>query len=132
MSRIQADRENPSPYRLLRFWSGWRFGWLEWSFLGLIGLALGMRMWELGGRAMHYDEAIHVHYAWKLLNSSGAVGGWPWVFGQDFIHAPWMHGPFQIEFTAFIFRVFGDSDFTARLGYVLFGTALVGLPLLPA
>ena len=128
MSRIKADREYPSPYRLLRFWSGWRFGWLEWGFLGLIGLALGMRMWELGGRAMHYDEAIHVHYAWKLLNSGGAVGGWPWVFGQDFIHAPWMHGPFQIEFTAFVFRVFGDSDFTARLGYVLFGTALVGLP----
>jgi predicted membrane-bound mannosyltransferase len=39
-----------------------------------------------------------------------------------------MHGPFQIEFTALVFRIFGDSDFTARLVYVLFGTALVGLP----
>jgi predicted membrane-bound mannosyltransferase len=39
-----------------------------------------------------------------------------------------MHGPFQIEFTALIFRIFGDTDFTARLGYVLFGTTLVGLP----
>ena len=96
--------------------------------MGLAALALGMRMWELGGRAMHYDEAIHVNYAWKLVNSDGALGGWPWVFGQDFIHSPWMHGPFQIEFTAFMFRIFGDSDFTARLGYVLFGAALVGLP----
>ena len=96
--------------------------------MGLAALALGMRMWELGGRAMHYDEAIHVHYAWKLVNSDGAFGGWPWLFGQDFIHSPWMHGPFQIEFTAFMFRIFGDSDFTARLGYVLFGAALVGLP----
>ena len=50
------------------------------------------------------------------------------MFGQDFIHSPWMHGPFQIEFTAFMYRIFGDSDFTARLGYVLFGAALVGLP----
>ena len=128
MSRVQTEREGLSRYRFPRFWSGWRIGWLEWSFLGLVALALGMRMWELGGRAMHYDEAIHVHYAWKLINSDGALGGWPWVFGQDFIHSPWMHGPFQIEFTAFIFRIFGDSDFTARLTYVLFGAALVGLP----
>ena len=128
MNRTQTDREGLSLNRFTRFWSGWRFGWFEWGFLGLVALALGMRMWELGGRAMHYDEAIHVHYAWKLINSDGALGGWPWAFGQDFIHSPWMHGPFQIEFTAFMFRIFGDSDFTARLGYVLFGTALVGLP----
>ena len=134
MSRVQTDRVGLSRYRIPRFWSGWRIGWVEWCFLGLVALALGMRMWELGGRAMHYDEAIHVHYAWKLVNSDGALGGWPWAFGQDFIHSPWMHGPFQIEFTAFMFRVFGhvplfgDSDVTARLGYVLFGTALVGLP----
>ena len=128
MSRVQRDREGTLLFRLPRFWSGWRFGWIEWGFLGLVVLALTMRVWELGGRAMHYDEAIHVHYAWKLLNSSGSAGGWPWVFGQDFIHAPWMHGPFQIEFTALVFRIFGDSDFTARLTYILFGTALVGSP----
>jgi uncharacterized protein (TIGR03663 family) len=87
-----------------------------------------MRLWELGGRTMHYDEAIHIHYAWRLLVSDGALWGWPWVFGTDFIHSPWMHGPFQMEFTALIFRIFGDSDFTARLPYALFGAALVGLP----
>ena len=96
--------------------AGWRFGWLEWSFLSLVLLALGMRLWELDGRAMHYDEAIHLHYAWRLSNL------------ETFIHSPWMHGPFQIELTALIFRIFGDTDFTARLGYVLFGSALVGLP----
>ena len=94
----------------------------------MVALALGLRLWELGGRTMHYDEAIHVHYAWRLLNSDGGFWGWPWVFGRDFIHSPWMHGPFQIEFTALIFRLFGDSDFTARFGYALFGAALVGLP----
>lgn len=103
-------------------------GWIQWGFLLVVAIALGMRLWELGGRAMHYDEAIHLHYSWRLLNSTGAVGGFPWIFGKDFIHSPWMHGPFQIEFTAIIFRIFGDTDFTSRLGYALFGAALAGLP----
>ena len=99
-----------------RFWSGWRFGWLEAAFLALALLALGMRLWELNGRAMHYDEAIHLHFSWVLYRLEG------------FIHSPWMHGPFQIELTALMLGIFGDSDFAARLGYALFGAALVGLP----
>ena len=90
--------------------------------------ALGLRLFELSGRPMHYDEAIHLHYGWKLANSAGAALGWPWIFGTDYIHSAWMHGPFQIEMTAVIFTIFGDTDFTSRLGYALFGTALVGLP----
>ena len=65
---------------------------------------------------MHYDESIHVHYAWRLAT------------GDGYTHSPWMHGPFQIHFTALIFKLFADSDFTARLGYALFGSALVALP----
>ena len=91
-------------------------------------VALGLRLFELSGRPMHYDEAIHLHYGWKLANSSGALFGWPWIFGTGYIHSAWMHGPFQIEMTALIFTIFGDTDFTSRLGYALFGTALVGLP----
>ena len=109
-----------------RVWG--RFGWLEAAFLVVVAGALGMRLWELGGRTMHYDEAIHVHFAWQLLNSEGGRLGWPWVFGSDYLHSPWMHGPFQVELTAFIFRIFGDTEFTARLAYVLFGTGLVALP----
>ena len=93
-----------------------RFGWVGAGFLALMAAALFLRLYELGDRTMHYDEAIHVHYAWKLAN------------GGTFIHAPWMHGPFQVELTALIFKIFGDTDVTARMGYVLFGTALVGLP----
>ncbi|HLF04158.1 MAG TPA: flippase activity-associated protein Agl23 [Dehalococcoidia bacterium] len=93
-----------------------RPGWFTLGILGLMLLALGLRLWELGGRAMHYDEAIHVHYAWRL------------AVGEGYIHSPWMHGPFQIEATALIFRLLGDTDFTARLLYVIFGAALVGLP----
>jgi predicted membrane-bound mannosyltransferase len=114
--------------RAFHFWHGWTFGWFGAAILAVVLLALGMRLWELGGRAMHYDEGIHVHYAWRLFESEGAWLGWPWVFGTDFIHSPWMHGPFQFELTALVFRLFGDSDFTSRLVYALFGAALVGLP----
>ena len=113
----------------VRIWSGRpRFGWVGAGFLALMLVALVLRMFELDSRTMHYDEAIHIHYAWRLAESEGTRWGWPWIFGGDFIHSPWMHGPFQIELTALIFKLFGDTDFTARLGYVLFGTALVGLP----
>ena len=113
---------------LTRFWAGRTFGWLEAGFLAVVIVALVMRLWELGGRTMHYDEAIHLHFAWRLSESSGAFLGWPWVFGTNYIHSPWMHGPFQIEFTAMVFRIFGDTEVTARMGYVLFGTALVAVP----
>ena len=96
--------------------SRWRIGRLELGFLILVLLALGMRLWELDGRVMHYDEAIHLHYSWRLTNL------------ETFIHSPWMHGPFQIELAALVMRIFGDTDFTARLPYVVFGSALVGLP----
>ena len=93
-----------------------------------MAVALGMRLFELSGRTMHYDEAIHLHYSFKLANSPGAAIGWPWIFGTDYFHSAWMHGPFQIEMAAAIFTILGDNDFTSRLGYALFGTALVGLP----
>ncbi len=109
-------------------WAGRNFGRLEAGFLAIVVVALVMRFWELGGRTAHYDEAIHMHFAWRLSESGGAFLGWPWVFGTDYIHSPWMHGPFQFEFTALIFRIFGDTDVTARLGYALFGTALVAVP----
>ena len=105
-----------------------RWGWYEAAFLVVLVAALGLRLFELSGRPMHYDEAIHLHYGWRLANSAGALLGWPWIFGTDYVHSAWMHGPFQIEMAAAIFTIFGDTDFTSRLGYALFGTALVGLP----
>ena len=116
LGRIRLSISRPlgllgSPGRI-----SWRIGWLELGFLVLVLLALGMRLWELDGRAMHYDEAIHLHYSWRLANL------------EPFIHSPWMHGPFQIELAALFMRILGDTDFTARLAYVIFGSALVGLP----
>lgn len=99
-------------------WSWSRFGWLEWGFLLIALVAAAMRLWELDGRVMHYDEAIHLHYSWKLAR------------GVEFLHSPWMHGPFQIEMVAVFLRVLGDTDFVARLPYALFGVVLVVLPYL--
>ncbi len=107
-----------------RSWAGRAFLYLSTSgpgryqaaFLALLVVALALRLWELGGRTMHYDEAIHLYYSWRLSNLEG------------FIHSPWMHGPFQIELVALFLRFLGDTDFAARLAYALFGTALVGLP----
>ena len=102
--------------RMPRFRITFRFGWLEAVFLLLTAAALGLRLWELDGRAMHYDEAIHLHFSWKLAQ------------GMEYIHSPWMHGPFQIELVVLFLRFLGDTDFVARLCYPLFGTALVALP----
>ena len=124
-----AQKAGFSPMsKVSRLWAGRTFGWLEAGFLAVVIMALVMRLWELGGRTVHYDEAIHLHFSWRLAESDGAFLGWPWIFGTDYIHSPWMHGPFQIEFTALMFKLFGDTDVTARLGYVLFGTALVAVP----
>lgn len=102
--------------RAVSFFVGAGRGRYAAAFLGLGLAALVMRLWDLSGRTMHYDEAIHLYYAWRLSNFEG------------FIHSPWMHGPFQIELVATFLRLLGDTDFIARLAYVLFGTVLVLLP----
>jgi len=85
-------------------------------YLMLAAVALGMRLWDLGSRAMSHDESLHVFYSWGLAQGNG------------YEHNPLMHGPFQFFGNALNFILFGDSDFTARLLPVLFGAALVLLP----
>ena len=115
-SHAQPPRPPAGAARLLHGIQQWRPGWYELAFALLVLAALLLRLWELTGRAMHYDEAIHLYYAWQLSNF------------EEYIHSPWMHGPFQIELTALLLLLLGDNDFIARLGYALFGAALVALP----
>ena len=91
-------------------------GPVEWAFLLVALVAAAMRLWELDGRTMHYDEAIHLHFSWKLAR------------GVEYVHSPWMHGPFQIELVAVVLKYLGDTDYLARLPYALFGVALTVLP----
>ena len=86
------------------------------AYVVLVGAALVARLWDLGSRAMHHDESLHALYSYNL------------AVGDGFRHDPMMHGPFQMEATAGLFLLLGDSDFTARLLYALAGTALVALP----
>ena len=62
---------------------GWRWpalGRLEWGFLLIALVAAGLRLWELDGRVMHYDEAIHLHTpgnwpaAWSSCTRRGCTG----------------------------------------------------------
>ena len=104
----QIDRERITALAT-RYWEVALFG-------AIFSLALGLRLWQLGERAIHHDESLHMYYAWQIFN------------GQGYEHIPFMHGPFKFFATGMMFRLFGDTDFTARLVYALFGSVLVGLP----
>ncbi|MQF69694.1 TIGR03663 family protein [SAR202 cluster bacterium AD-804-J14_MRT_500m] len=88
----------------------------EYMFGALVVLALGLRLWGLGDRPMHYDESLHAYYSWDLF------------VGNGMRHEPWIHGPLQFFLNAAVFAMFWDNDYTARLIYCLFGAGLVGLP----
>lgn len=88
------------------------------AYASLVAIALIMRLWDLGSRAVHHDESLHGFFSWQLYR------------GDGFTHNPLMHGTFLFEGTAGMFLLFGDNEFSLRLLPALFGTALVLLPLL--
>ena len=91
---------------------------LTWIVLGLVLVALVLRVVDLGVRAMHHDESLHATFSWYLTNGTG------------YRHDPLMHGPFQFHTIASFFVLFGDGEAVSRLPAALFGTALVATPLL--
>lgn len=92
---------------------------IEWSiYAGLVLIALAMRLYDLGGRAIHHDESLHGYFAYQLF------------IGNGYDHNPLMHGMFQFYAIATSFFLVGDSDFSLRLPVALFGAGLVLIPLL--
>ncbi|SVE59531.1 uncharacterized protein METZ01_LOCUS512385, partial [marine metagenome] len=92
---------------------------MEWGFYAsLVLIALAMRLYDLGGRAVHHDESLHGYFAYQMF-----VGG-----GYD--HNPLMHGMFLFHSIATSFFLFGDSEFSMRLPMALFGAGLVLVPLI--
>ncbi len=90
---------------------------LRWlPLLAVVAVAAAVRLYGLGARTMQGDEAVY-----SLVARQIARGG-----GYEQIAA--LHGPLHAFATAAIFRVFGTSDFTARLAPALFGVALAALP----
>ncbi len=88
------------------------------AYLGIGLLALIAHLWGLGDRAMHHDETLHAAYSWFLYS------------GRGYMHDPLLHGPLLYHIGALLFWLFGDNDFTARLGAALAGTALTLTPYL--
>lgn len=94
---------------------------VPWELIGygLIFLAaLIMRLWDLDGRAYHYDESIHAFDSWRI------------AAGEGYLHSPWSHGPLLYHLSAVAIFIFGDNLASPRLPTALFGAALVLMPLL--
>lgn len=98
---------------------------VTWIVLGIVALALVLRLYDLGARALHHDESLHATYSWYFA-ADRHVSNCP----AAYCHDPLMHGPFQFHFMALMFKLFGDGDFMARVPAALTGTALVATPLL--
>jgi uncharacterized protein (TIGR03663 family) len=84
----------------------------------LILVALGLRLFDLGDRPFHHDESQDAYFSWTFLTNG------------DYEYNPLLHGPLRFYLTAGIFKLLGDSDFTARLAPALMGTLMVPLPYL--
>lgn len=87
-------------------------------YAALFLIGLGMRLVRLGDQAVHHDESLHGYFGYQI------------AIGNEYEHSPLTHGMFLFELIAAMFFLFGDSEFTLRLGMVLFGVALIPLPLL--
>jgi uncharacterized protein (TIGR03663 family) len=84
-------------------------------YILVFGVALFTRLYILGVRPYHHDESIHAFFSWKITQDG--VG--------DYKYDPVYHGPLLYYATALTLRLFGDSDFTARLSPVLFGLGVL-------
>jgi len=76
-------------------------------FVSIILIAVVTRFYDLGTRVMSHDESLHTYYSWNLYRGTG------------YQHTPLMHGPLQFHLIAFMYFIFGDSDFSARIWAVL-------------
>lgn len=93
--------------------------WETLAYAAIFVSAFGMRVWDLGSRAMHHDESLHAYFSNQIY------------IGAGYEHTPLLHGPLQFFSTALAFFVAGGtSDTAARILPALFGTALVALPLM--
>ena len=85
-------------------------------YITVFAIAVLTRFYIVGVRPFHHDESIHAFFSWKITQDGVA----------DYQYDPVYHGPVLYYWTALVLRLFGDSDFTARVSPVLFGMALLG------
>ncbi|NJR71726.1 MAG: TIGR03663 family protein [Gammaproteobacteria bacterium] len=87
-------------------------------YAGLFVLSIIVHVWGLDNRALHHDETLHAAFSYYVFS------------GRGYIHDPLLHGPFLYFWSALIYFLFGDSNYTARLGAAIFGSVLTVLPYL--
>jgi len=84
-------------------------------FFAVLALAAVLsRFWALGDRPLHHDESIHAYQSYSLSK------------GGDWRYDPAYHGPFLYYVNALVYKIFGATDFTARLMPAVFGLLLIG------
>lgn len=86
------------------------------AYAALVVVGFLLRIWDVGGRALHHDESLHAYYSWNVFT------------GQGYAYDPLMHGPLQFQVVPVFYLLFGVSDFSARLLAVFLGTLLIALP----
>ena len=82
-------------------------------FAALVAAAVLSRFWALGDRPLHHDESIHAYQSYSLSK------------GGDWRYDPAYHGPFLYYLNALVYKIFGDSNFTARMMPAIFGLILI-------
>lgn len=95
---------------------GWGISREAALYVLLLLVGFTIRIWDVGSRAMHGDEAVHAWLAWNLFTGAG------------YRYDPVYHGPLQFIVTSVLYFLFSPSNTSARLMAVLFGTALCALP----
>ncbi|AEA47074.1 flippase activity-associated protein Agl23 [Archaeoglobus veneficus] len=76
-------------------------------------ICIATRFFALDTRPMDHDESVHAWIAYRLLTDH--------IYTYD----PAFHGPFLYYASAFLFSIFGDSEFVGRLTPVIF--SLIGV-----
>lgn len=87
------------------------------AYIVVLLVAVVSRLYIAGVRPLHHDESIHAVFSWKIITEG--IG--------SYRYDPVYHGPVLYYWTALLFRLFGDSDFVARLSPILFGLGMLGL-----
>ncbi len=79
-------------------------------FVLLIAACAFTRLYDLGQKAIMHDESLFVYYTEYQLHRE-----------FSYFYQPILHGPAMLWIQAFVFWVFGVSDYTMRLGAGLLG-----------
>lgn len=85
------------------------------AVIALSLLALAVRLYGLGHRVSHYDEARVGYWILQFMET----GHWE--------YRPVVHGPFFIRINSVVFGLFGPSDFSSRLVVACIGGVLLPL-----